>query len=387
MILAHVAFQTAERVFAYITESPVKSVSLVGTFNNWDKGAAPMTLGADGRTWTKSLSLPYGKHQYKFVLDGERWIVDPKGKTVDDGNGHQNSELLIVPADYAKPADPRDGEIAPSGLRHRPSLPDVNVDRGQIVVRLRVRANDVGAVDLVSSAGPNVRTARVASDELYDTYEARLKLAPVKYSFRLADGRGWRLYGPQGLDNGAQFAFDPKTAPIYRVPAWPEGSVVYQIFPDRFANGDKANDLPGTLPWDAQKLGYASRLGGDVAGVRAHLDYLKDLGVKTVYYTPRLRLPQLPSLRRPLLREDRARPSGRTGTSPTSRSRPARGASAPCSTSPSTTPPPTAPGLWTSARRAPSRNTRISTSPRRSPSRSRKTPTTSRGSAFRRCRS
>ncbi len=286
MILAHVAFQTTERVFTYVAEKPAKSVHLVGTFNNWDKAAMPMTVGADGRTWTKSLSLPYGKHQYKFVLDGETWIVDPKGKTVDDGNGHQNSELLVVPADYAKPADPRDGEIARSGLLHRPALPDVNVDRGQVTVRLRVRANDVGAVNLVVSTGPDVRMARVAGNELYDTYEARIPEKAVQYYFSLADGRGWRIYGPQGLDHGAQFRFDPKTAPVYRVPAWPEGSVVYQIFPDRFANGDKKNDLPGTLPWNAQKLGYASRLGGDVAGVRAHLDYLANLGVGTLYYTP-----------------------------------------------------------------------------------------------------
>lgn len=286
MTLALLALQTVERSFTYVADTPLKSVSLAGTFNNWDKMAQPMALGDDGRTWTTRLKLPYGPHQYKFVLDGERWIVDPKGRTVSDGNGNENSALTVEPPDYASPASPRDGEIARSALRHRPELPDLNVDRGRLIVRLRIRPNDVGAINLSTTTGPDVRMTRVAGDDLFDIYEARIPAIPTQYHFRLADGRGWRLFGAEGLDHGKPFRFDPKTTKLFRVPTWPEGGVVYQVFPDRFANGDKKNDLTGTLPWNSTKLDYGSRLGGDVAGIRQRLDYLQSLGIRTVYYTP-----------------------------------------------------------------------------------------------------
>jgi glycosidase len=288
MILALAALQTVEKTFSYYADVPAKSVSLAGTFNNWDKNAQPMTLSQDGRTWSTSVKLPYGRVQYKFVIDGDRWIVDPKGKTINDGNGNLNSELTVLPPDYSGPAQPIDGVVAASALRHRPGLPDVNVDRGRILVRVRTRANDVAGVSVAPEGASPVPMSRISRDELYDTYEARLPVHRIRYAFLFQDkaGAAGRTYGPDGLDGKGKFEFDPAKAPLFRVPAWPEGSVVYQIFPDRFANGDKSNDLPGTLPWDATNLSYGSRLGGDVAGVRKHLPYLQSLGVKTLYYTP-----------------------------------------------------------------------------------------------------
>ena len=288
MIFPFVAFQTSERTFVYVADAPAKSVALVGDFNAWSKDATPMTLGADGRTWTRSVALPYGEHQYKFVVDGERWIVDPKGKTVDDGNGHQNSETLVLPPGFETPAAPRDGRIAASGLRHTPGLPDVNVDRNRLTIRLRVRSGDVAAVEFRPLGMKPVRMARVAGDDLFDVYEAvepNLK-ARIDYRFALADGGSWRTFGADGLDKDRPFRFDPKVARPFEVPSWPEGGVVYQLFPDRFENGDKGNDLPGTLPWNATDLKYDSRLGGDVAGIRQHLPYLQGLGIGTVYFTP-----------------------------------------------------------------------------------------------------
>ncbi len=286
MMLAFAAFQSVDRAFTYVADRPLKSVSLAGTFNNWDKGAAPMAVGSDGRTWTTSLRLPYGRVQYKFVLDGSDYVVDPRGKTVDDGNGHQNSELTVVPDDFAEPAAPRDGRIATSVLTHVPELPDANVDRGRLTLKLRTRRDDVAAVELRPEIGTPVRMTRVASDDLTDTYQASLPAGRLTYRFALADGRTWRLFGKEGLDKPTPFVYDPATAKRIEVPNWPEGGVVYQIFPDRFANGDKSNDLPGTLPWGSTDLKFGSRLGGDVAGVRQHLSYLEALGIRTAYFTP-----------------------------------------------------------------------------------------------------
>ena len=69
------------------------------------------------------------------------------------------------------------------------------------------------------------------------------------------------------------------------VPAWVERSVIYQIFPDRFANGDKGNDPKGVVTWDAKPT-YSNRFGGDFAGVGMHLPYLKQLGIDAVYFNP-----------------------------------------------------------------------------------------------------
>lgn len=69
------------------------------------------------------------------------------------------------------------------------------------------------------------------------------------------------------------------------IPAWVYQTVFYQIFPDRFANGDPANDPPNVKPWDAlpDRISFQ---GGDFAGVEQHLDYLTDLGVNGLYFCP-----------------------------------------------------------------------------------------------------
>lgn len=69
------------------------------------------------------------------------------------------------------------------------------------------------------------------------------------------------------------------------VPAWIYDSVFYQIFPDRFANGDTSNDPPNTLAWDAAP-NLQGFHGGDLNGILKHLDYLLDLGVNALYLNP-----------------------------------------------------------------------------------------------------
>jgi glycosidase len=101
------------------------------------------------------------------------------------------------------------------------------------------------------------------------------------------------------------------------VPEWAKGIVWYQIFPERFANGDPTNDpepektfintdsIPDgwkikewTSNWFAQdkwekNLGgnlsdhlYERRYGGDIQGIIDHLDYLKELGIGAIYLNP-----------------------------------------------------------------------------------------------------
>ncbi len=68
-------------------------------------------------------------------------------------------------------------------------------------------------------------------------------------------------------------------------PDWAQDAIFYQIFPDRFANGDRKNDGPDAKPWGSPP-NFFDREGGDLKGVLKHFDYLRDLGVNALYLNP-----------------------------------------------------------------------------------------------------
>ncbi len=68
-------------------------------------------------------------------------------------------------------------------------------------------------------------------------------------------------------------------------PAWTRNAVFYQVFPDRFSNGDSRLDPPGTAHWDAPPT-RTSFFGGDLAGVMAKLAYIADMGFTALYLNP-----------------------------------------------------------------------------------------------------
>ncbi len=69
------------------------------------------------------------------------------------------------------------------------------------------------------------------------------------------------------------------------VPNWVYESVFYQIFPDRFANGDPGNDPTNVVPWGTRP-DVTHFMGGDLEGIRQKLDYLSDLGINALYLNP-----------------------------------------------------------------------------------------------------
>ncbi len=75
------------------------------------------------------------------------------------------------------------------------------------------------------------------------------------------------------------------TAQPVVVPEWVKDAIFYQIFPERFANGDASNDPPGVEPWGGTPRGN-NYFGGDLQGIIDHLDYLQQLGVNALYLTP-----------------------------------------------------------------------------------------------------
>ena len=106
------------------------------------------------------------------------------------------------------------------------------------------------------------------------------------FAYRTKEGRAV-YYVPSGISNAVE-RLDRWTlddlAPS-EVPDWIRGAVIYQIFPDRFANGDPSNDPADVDPWGSPPR-HRSFQGGDLAGIREHLDYLADLGVDVIYLNP-----------------------------------------------------------------------------------------------------
>ena len=74
--------------------SDAATVSVVGDFNNWDVAATPMTL--DRGAWSVSLPTTPGRHIYAFVVNGERWIADPRApRATDTDFGRPGSVILV----------------------------------------------------------------------------------------------------------------------------------------------------------------------------------------------------------------------------------------------------------------------------------------------------
>ena len=68
-------------------------------------------------------------------------------------------------------------------------------------------------------------------------------------------------------------------------PDWVKDAIFYQIFPDRFAKSERVEKPHNLEPWDSPPTRYGFK-GGDLLGVAEHLDYLVDLGINAIYFTP-----------------------------------------------------------------------------------------------------
>lgn len=80
-----------------IVEPNARSVHAVGDFNAWNPSSTPLEPATSG-AWTVTLPLEPGRYQYMFVVDGQRWVVDPFAiEQSDDGFGARNAVLDVRP--------------------------------------------------------------------------------------------------------------------------------------------------------------------------------------------------------------------------------------------------------------------------------------------------
>jgi len=94
-----------------------------------------------------------------------------------------------------------------------------------------------------------------------------------------------RLTAPKGMTS-FELTLAPRTPTLGKFQGLSQDDVIYLIMPDRFANGDPTNDEPAEAPGSHDRSKPRAYHGGDLRGIQNHLQYLKDLGVTTLWLTP-----------------------------------------------------------------------------------------------------
>ena len=170
-----------------------------------------------------------------------------------------------------------------------------------VTFRFRTAKDDVDRVGLVTSADTYVMEKECTQGEFdYYTFETRLGEDPFRYCFEVQSGTEKYYYGRCGISREILEYYNFVVVPGFSTPDWAKGAVMYQIFTDRFYNGDKSNDVETNeyyyigdysrrvTNWDKYpaNMGVREFYGGDLQGVMDKLDYLQDLGVEVVYFNP-----------------------------------------------------------------------------------------------------
>ena len=74
-----------------------RSVALIGDFNGWGSTDGVKLAPSANGMWSVTVPLPAGRYQYAFLVDGQRWVTDPRAEQhVNDGFGRQNAVITII---------------------------------------------------------------------------------------------------------------------------------------------------------------------------------------------------------------------------------------------------------------------------------------------------
>lgn len=170
-----------------------------------------------------------------------------------------------------------------------------------VTLRFRTAREDVDRVYLISK-DKEYEMGKECSRGIFDYYSIRYRLGeePFRYSFKILSGDEVRYYGRCGVSKELVEFYEFVIVPGFSTPDWAKGAVMYQIYTDRFYNGDPSNDVETreyyyiggystkVTDWNKypDKMGVREFYGGDLKGVIDKLDYLQDLGVEVLYFNP-----------------------------------------------------------------------------------------------------
>ncbi len=171
----------------------------------------------------------------------------------------------------------------------------------EISVRFRAERKNIDRVFFICGDDKLLMT-KESSDESFDYYAVKYRLLEdkVSYYFEIHSGKIVAYYDRRGLNREVNKCFQFVIIPGFKTPAWAKGAVIYQIYVDRFCNGDSSNDIETNEyryinqnvvhvdNWERNPAAMDVRdfYGGDLQGVLNKMDYLQDLGVEVIYFNP-----------------------------------------------------------------------------------------------------
>lgn len=171
----------------------------------------------------------------------------------------------------------------------------------EVKIRIRTWKNSVDRVALMWGDQDYAMTC-TKTEGCFDFHECSIRIGAEKvtYYFVLCRGEEVFYYNKAGLSEQIPTFGDFVIYPGFSTPGWARGAVMYQIFTDRFFNGDKTNDVrtgeysyidahsQQVTDWNKPPatVGIREFYGGDLQGILDKLDYLQDLGVEVLYLNP-----------------------------------------------------------------------------------------------------
>ena len=170
-----------------------------------------------------------------------------------------------------------------------------------VTIKFRAAKNNIDKVYFVCKNEKHLMM-KYKSDDLFDWYEYDLELddEKVAYYFEVSAGKLTCVYDFRGVAKNVEDYYKFVIVPGHHVPRWAKGAVMYQIYVDRFYNGDPSNDVltdeynyigehvTRVEDWNKYPatMGVREFYGGDLQGVMDKMDYLQDLGIDVIYFNP-----------------------------------------------------------------------------------------------------
>jgi len=330
--------------FSFLPPPGSTDIFVSGSFNGWSPDGIPMDDADGDGIFETVLLLPPGRHLYKFVADGA-WLGDPAAPDFEeDGFGGQNAVLLVDNRFEKLATEKGDGLILDEGIKFVPSRPYLNrIAVESMEVTFKTYRSDIeGARFLALEDGEEYTPTSMTlagDDGTFDLWRCTVstETPEIDFLFILEDGEtAWSfdlnglaefpedtLKGTGGMPPSTDlFQVQLSELPVFDTPGWVKNGIIYQIFPDRFRNGNRENDqdfsedyyagvrmLPASGKTNSEyfhlvedwfdvsyltaspyrtdgKPDYYSFYGGDMEGVIEKLDYLSDLGITIIYFNP-----------------------------------------------------------------------------------------------------
>lgn len=159
-------------------------------------------------------------------------------------------------------------------------------------------AGILGGGETWTGEAVNIPFKKRLKNQLWWTTTIEPPYKRLKYYFELQTENERWFYFEDGFVSEAQMQLIGRSrqcfvfpwmnpADIALTPSWVNETIWYQIYPERFCNGDESINPEGTLPWrNKGAVTNQEFFGGDLAGIIKKLDYIKDLGVSGLYLTP-----------------------------------------------------------------------------------------------------